>query len=340
VNAAPKPSKRKLVAFGILLGAALSLILGEIIFRIIEPKSPPGTTYGVLIEENADGLRDRSYDQPKPAGVYHIFTLGDSFTWGVGLSPEETSPKLLEAALNAAGAGAVEVVNAAIPGYNSVEQWILLEDTGLAYQPDMVLVIFNMNDIEYKPELAAESYGEAEAVPVVEIDPGEDVTQFSRNAGLRGFVLELERRSALVRYLVPRVGAWLRAAGILDSAEFSWVEKIFEGFVDSNPGWLEVQRAFAEMKTLADENGFELVVAIFPLLNELDNYGGAEAHAALAGMCAGLQIVCVDLLPVFEGLDEHDLWINYADSHPNAAAQQMAADALFPAVLAVMEGGQ
>jgi len=311
VNPALKLSKRKLVLIGTLLGAVLSLVLGEIFFRIIEPQSPPGTTYGAPIYENEDGLRDRTFIKPKPEGVYRILVLGDSFTWGVGLTVEETIPKLLETALNARGDGrVVEVVNAAIPGYNTVEEFNQLRGLGMTYEPDFVLLIFNMNDIEYKPELAVAAYDETLVVPVVEIDPGEDVAQFSRNEGLRGFVLELERRSALVRFLVPPVGAILREIGLLESPEFSWVQKIFEGFVDTNPGWVESRRAIGEMAALTADQDMEFVMAVYPLLNELDDYQGREAHAALAALCEELGIRCVDLLPVFEGQDEHDFWVN------------------------------
>lgn len=213
-----------------------------------------------------------------------------------------------------------------------MEELLLLQNTGLKYDPDMILLIYNLNDIEYKPEVSSGEYEEEDVVPVVEIDPGEDITRFSRNAGLRGFVLKIERRSAFARYMVPRGGSLLRKLGLIDSVEFSWVEKIFQGFSDDNPGWIESRNALTSIAEIADERDIDYVVAIYPLLNELDNYQGKDAHATILQYCRQAGISCVDLLEIFEFANERSYWINYADAHPNAEAHRLVADYLTPII--------
>ena len=64
--------------------------------RAAEPKSPPGTTYGVPVEMNSLGYRNAELEIPKREGLRRIVVLGDSFTWGVGLPLDRTIPKLIE----------------------------------------------------------------------------------------------------------------------------------------------------------------------------------------------------------------------------------------------------
>lgn len=321
----------------VIASSALSILLcsmlAEVFFRGIEPKSPPGTTFGKPVQTNVDGFRDRDFAIPKPADIYRVLVLGDSFTWGWGLDVDETIPKLIEKDLTVQSAAShVEVINASDPGANTVEQLMLLKDKGLKYEPDMILVIYNLNDIEYKPELAAIEYDAANVVPVVELDPGEDITKFSKNKGVRGFIMQIEERSAFVRFLVPRVGSVLRERGLIDSVEFSWVATIFHGYTDINPGWIESKNALREISEIARNGDIEFVVAVYPLLNELDNYGGVEAHMTIRGFCIDAQIKCVDLLEVFEDTPERSYFINYADSHPNAKAHQLVTEFLLPII--------
>ena len=46
-------------------------------------------TWGHLLKNNQLGFREREFDIPKPPGAFRVMVLGDSFTWGAGLSTEE-----------------------------------------------------------------------------------------------------------------------------------------------------------------------------------------------------------------------------------------------------------
>ena len=317
----------------VIASLLVCFILLEIVFRILAPPESPGTTYGKSITKNTDNFRDREFAIPKPEHTYRILVLGDSFTWGVGLDVEETIPKLLERQL-AAGhpAGTIEVINAAIPGYNTVEQLILLQEKGLKYQPDMVLLIYNLNDIEYLPHLTPKTYDHLEATPVVELDPGEEITKYSPYQGLRGIILKIEQRSVFVKFLVPRVGALLREFGLIESVEFSWVEKLLQGFTDENPGWLESKRSLTQIAALCQNEGCTFQVGIYPLLTELERYRDSEAHRTLLRFFREAGIQATDLLPLFENTNPRSYWINFMDGHPNATAHRMVSEALLPAI--------
>jgi len=305
----------------------------ETVFRIIAPSNPPGTTYGKPVRWNSEGLRDRDYMIPKGEDTYRILVLGDSFTWGVGLEVEDTIPKLLERNLaELSSIGKVEIINAADPGLNTVEELNLFRGVGLRYEPDMVLLLYNLNDIEYLPHLAQHNYSTLTPTPVVEIDPGEEITQYSQYSGFRGVVLEVEKHSQFVTFLVPRIGSLLRRTGLIESTEFSLVAKIFQGFTDANPGWLESKRALSEMAEMCRIEQCELLVAIFPLFVELEDYKGKTVHKTILDFCDSVGVEAIDLLPLFENTKASSHWVNFMDGHPNAYVHKKVAEYILPLI--------
>jgi len=60
---------------------------------------------GVPVEISSQGFRDREYPLEKPPGTVRVLMLGDSTTLGWGQRLEESTPKVLEARLNAAARG-------------------------------------------------------------------------------------------------------------------------------------------------------------------------------------------------------------------------------------------
>jgi hypothetical protein len=105
----------------------------------------PPYEYDIDITINNQGLRDverAGYD--KPAGVYRILLLGDSYVEGLRVPLEQTFDKVLEAELNAGAPAGLryEVVNAGVSGWGTDQQLLWLRGEGVKYQPDLVLLAF------------------------------------------------------------------------------------------------------------------------------------------------------------------------------------------------------
>jgi len=99
------------------------------------------------VRVNSKGFRGAEFDAQKPAGVYRIFAVGDSTTFGLpgDLCPY---PAQLEQRLNRPGAGRrFEVINAGVEGYNSRDALTVLERDIVRYQPDMVTLYIGWNDM-------------------------------------------------------------------------------------------------------------------------------------------------------------------------------------------------
>jgi lysophospholipase L1-like esterase len=98
---------------------------------------------------NSAGFRDVEHALIKPGGTFRILGLGDSFTAGWGAGFEETYLRRAEVALNGREGEhpRIEIVKAGINGYFPETQRLLLENYGLRYRPDLVVVGFSPNDV-------------------------------------------------------------------------------------------------------------------------------------------------------------------------------------------------
>ncbi len=116
---------------------------------IYELKPDLDMLFGDLrLRTNANGLRaDRDIPHAKPAGVMRIVGVGDSGMWGWGTEQNQGYLDVLERELKAAG-HAVECLNMAVPGYNTYQEYVMLETRGLAYEPDIVIIGWCDNDFQ------------------------------------------------------------------------------------------------------------------------------------------------------------------------------------------------
>ncbi|MDP3937934.1 MAG: GDSL-type esterase/lipase family protein [Deltaproteobacteria bacterium] len=102
---------------------------------------------GALVRTNSRGFREAEIVTPRPPGGPRVLALGDSSTFGYGVSPEESYPERLEQALAARLPGrSVEVINAGTPGWSSGNGLGFLVSEGLSWKPDIVLVSFGYNE--------------------------------------------------------------------------------------------------------------------------------------------------------------------------------------------------
>ena len=101
-----------------------------------------------LLRTNRDGMRDdRNYDHAKPEGVVRIVGIGDSGMFGWGVEQNEDYLSVLRSNLAGRTTGRrYEVLNLAVPGYNTQLELEALRFKGLPYRPDVVVVGWCDND--------------------------------------------------------------------------------------------------------------------------------------------------------------------------------------------------
>jgi hypothetical protein len=304
---------------------------------------------------NSWGWRDRPRDLHKPANVYRVAVLGDSYVEAFQVESDSTFALLAEDELNrrADGQGSTtrfEILNFGRSGFTQSEEWlVLLHDAG-RFNPDLVLLFFYPgNDIrDIHPETSDAPR------PYFSVNPdGElilDVSfRRSRNYRLRSFLNPLQRHSALVSLLVKRLVTSRQSARMLEKAVES------TSAVDTIAGYRSLQtqhpdpryqrnyainkRLIQRMAEYCRSQGMQLLVVCMPesyqektqeRLKRIDaSFEPGFFAADIESLASALRVGSLSLQNAFEaaaGKGETLQWVhwNYR-GHALVAAQVVAA---------------
>lgn len=200
---------------------------------------------GRRLKTNSAGMREsREYNTAKPPGAIRIVGVGDSGMWGWAMHQGDTYMDLLEESLGKRE-GTFEALNLAVPGYSTYQEVETVAAKGLAYDPDIVIVSWCVNDFSTPFFL------------------------FTRN----------EHREKDVSYFYNLLFDRRKFAS-LAAPQVRKGSQIEKGYMD--PGVLEntgedgVRRSLARLKEMGKREGFHIVVAgpmyheIVDILKELD----------------------------------------------------------------------
>ncbi|HET6203245.1 MAG TPA: GDSL-type esterase/lipase family protein [Planctomycetota bacterium] len=213
-----------------VLGLALAptlFALGEVLSRVgeagsgaAEPfPSPPKRYAPYLLAENEPsfrnesielderGFRSKPFADRKPRGAFRLFLLGGSTAVGYGIrsNAETITGQLLRGLESRFPDRPFEVVNAAVSGYTSTQELILLHTKVLGWRPDVVVVLDGRNDFYFSTSPRWRPHGNDDVESVASLVEG------TTQSPLRSLL----RRSSLLRRLglVRRLGRdWASAA--------------------------------------------------------------------------------------------------------------------------------
>jgi hypothetical protein len=248
---------------------------------------------GVDVRINSQGLRDYEYPLEKPPGVYRIMLLGDSTTLGWGVPLNETAAKILERELNTQrvpGYQRFEVINAGVGNYDTVQEVTYYETQGRAFHPDLVVLVYFIND--------------PEPVPIEK----------------KGFLID---RSYLVAFVSNRFDGVLRRLG----ARPDWKTYYSSLYNDNLPGFQGCKAALRDLARTTRNDHTKLLVAILPELHQINHdYPFTAAHQKIKDALAPEHVPVLDLI---DGLRNHGpeitLWVTRLDDHPNGKANALVA---------------
>ncbi len=322
-----------------------TLILRESAHPDLEYELTPGAagSWGKRsIEINRHGFRDREYSLEKAPDIRRILVVGDSITFGYGLRPEQRFPEQLEARFRDAGAK-VEVLNLGVGGYDTLDEVAFLEQVGLDFGPDLVVVGFCINDlgvqsVNLRTIRVLRRYGglirrsRLLQLLTVRVD----------RSGLRDEIRSLNAEDEFRRRNAERIVSLADDPELLDRMA-SLRREIAEARHSSPAPYLswytseakvgKLRFSFARLARLADEHGFEVLVAIFPFLDERrqsDAYRLAYDLVHHEAARAGFEVL--ELRDVFEAFGFEKLMLHGkrpTPLHPNEEGHRIAAQHLF-----------
>ncbi len=108
--------------------------------------------YRVLEEFNSRGLRGPEYAYQKPADLFRVLVLGDSFVEGYSVAYEDLFTEQLRRMLAERTGRAVEVINAGTGGYSTDQELLFFNSEGVKYAPDLTVLTFYENDPLYNSQ--------------------------------------------------------------------------------------------------------------------------------------------------------------------------------------------
>ena len=202
---------------------------------------------GVTLRFNSLGMRDDEPVVPKPPGTFRVLFLGDSVTLGPGVEQELIFP----ARVRALFAGRIDVVAAAVAGWNTLAEERFLRRHIAELAPDLIVLLYVTNDND-----------PSESFRVLRESATRLSTRLYRALVLRSRLFEwaafvyqtrLERPDpvGVRRYAVRQ--RKLKAAGM--------------PFSPDDRGWLKSRAALGRMATLARRHGARLVIFMQNQLN-------------------------------------------------------------------------
>jgi lysophospholipase L1-like esterase len=300
-----------------------------------------GQAWRRFIKINAHGFRDREYALAKPPGTYRALVIGDSVTFAGALAVDRRFTEVLETRIQAEGRR-VEVLNLGVGGYDTLNEVAFLEQVGLAFDPDLVIVAFCINDL---------------GIHSANLDMLRFLQQYGwlvRNLRIAQlFVVRLDRAMLarqfedLNRDDVFRREHAGRIAPVSNDSDVQGVVREIErlsarGEESSPPPFLEwytseakigrLRYSFERLRGIADDEDFATLVLIIPYLDEGEH---AEAYRQAYDLIAyEAERVGFDVLNLHGPFQRHGFERLGGPLHPNEAGHRLIASELYTAIRA------
>lgn len=298
----------------ILLAVTFSLLAAgaefttRFIFRSVTTSSDFGGYFSRrwartdVVNLNHGGFRGREYSDTKPAGVFRIAAVGDSFTYGNGIPQATRYSDLLQAQLGPH----FEVLNFGRPGANTPEHRTLVEELLPKIRPDFILLQWYINDVE-----GDSSEGRPTFRPLL---PWVSLHNW------------LNSESAFYTVATMQWAETQVALGMTTS----YSEYLKRRFTDPNSRDSKLDRGELEkLIAAADQQHVPVGIVLFPdTAAPIDeHYPFGYLHDRVLDVCAVHKLTCVDLRADFAPIkDRASLWANRLDHHPSARANAIAAE--------------
>lgn len=220
--------------------------------------------FGWEVRTDSRGLRGPERAVPKPEGTRRLLFLGDSVTFGWGVDLEDTFVAMVEEDLNARGGPPVEAVNAGHLFHDTTQERAVLEDVGLAYEPDVVFLVFVGNDVAPTKEVrkSAEKAAELGLDPAVEAELAYRKSVLDKLALLEPVLPHTHNlaRFAFNRYRATHFENPLVTRAETPEDEVATTTYLDKFHVDYEAGWELCKQAIARMQALAGEHGYRFHV--------------------------------------------------------------------------------
>jgi lysophospholipase L1-like esterase len=274
----------------------------------------------IVYQINERGFRDYLYPYAKQNNTYRIFLASDSVGFGTNVQMNDSYPKILERKLTELNRHVrFEVVNYSMPGLSIKQKFHLVELYAKQYTPDLIIIDFVMNDVEFETRK----------------DPEREQQERCSFALIHlSIPCDLKMRlkhSAFLFLLKEAVESGLQRMDIEDKNEH--YEKVDGDFYHQIYAKQETEdylkAVFRSLKAYQDINGIPILVPIFPLIYEYSKYKWEDINNVIISLCNKNEILHVSLLQDFRRFPYNEMRVQRGDfGHPSVKGNTVAAQAI------------
>jgi hypothetical protein len=260
----------------------------------------------VTIKTNSIGYRERELGAKKKK---RVLFLGASITFGMFVEAEETFVRRIEA-LSKDDTAPLETINSALESVDAEAELAILQETGLALKPDVVVLDFSLHDFAPSPSFKVTRvprfltkswlvyYVVTKALPLVSQRLGRSSLYRLNKVETKLIDDELKAR------LPAGPGDPLK-----DPKAFNRL--IIEQSLDwggawSEAAWSKMQPVFDKLAALSKREGFQLLIVGFPVRYQVQaDFVEDYPQRKLKETAERLGIPLLDLLPPLRQAERH-----------------------------------
>jgi lysophospholipase L1-like esterase len=261
---------------------------------------------------NSLGTRGPEFAPTKPPGTFRILCLGDSRTFGWGLSEPETYCGVLERLQqeHAAPGVKVEVINAGVNAWSYPQLQAYFRDVGVRYLPDIVVV----EGANYWTQFS-------------ERNSTEFIGKFMNRVRLKNFLRRFATYHYFVEVKLNEFYSRYRTKFIPVDPEH---DALFQEQQQKDPDAL-FRDAIEALCRLAESRGIKPVLLHLPALDDLNSTNLSRDLKIKRDVSRTFNVPVLDLTPDLSSGGKA-LYLEADPVHPNANGNKIIAQRLFEAL--------
>jgi hypothetical protein len=261
---------------------------------------------------NSKGLRDEEHSYEKEDDIIRILTLGDSVTFGAGVSLNESYTKILEKDLKDSGRN-VEIINTGVGGYELDQEYIYYVSEGYKYNASIVLYGIVLNDIQQ--------------VNISKVM--QEKQNINQKSGFRIFIRD-HCKSCKFIYSVIKNSQENR-----DEYNQLYFESIYS-YWENESLYGRYEKELFSLKEEVEKNGGKLVLVVFPYTEQFVNSQdfGNLPQEKLKEFANQNNLVLVDLKDDLDSSEYLSHYLVKDDVHPNSEGHKISAEKIYKELLA------
>lgn len=271
---------------------------------------------GIEFAVNSFGFRDNQY-RIRKATKTRLICVGDSITYGWTIPLEDTYHKQLERLFHAQGYD-MEVMGMGIVGYNTIQEYHLIKEKALDFNPDMIILQMGMNDFERTVSIKTYQEGRRLSLHLYHDYSIPFIIKKSK------LTYSLMKYSHLFKFI---------------NLKLYWIKnKKNPGYTPKDMYLMGEEKSFhylRKIKSLLDSKGIRLAAVIFPFRKSGDVYPYATLQKKIHQELEKMEVPYLDLHDVININTEEILWID--KMHPTVRGYKIASHALFEFLLPLLQ---